>query len=271
MTTVLCCIDARGVATLTLNRPEQRNALDRSLVEELTEALERLAANADVRVVVLTASGDIFCAGGDLRSMARLATAPQEENEADARALAALFRTLDTLPKPTVALVRGAAYGGGVGLVACCDIVLAADDARFCLSEVRLGLIPAVAGPFVVRAIGARQARRLVLTAETIGANEASRIGLAHVVAPPNELPATCERTIDALLQGAPGAQAEAKALMDFNATRAIDDDLMDSAAQLLARRRTSSESREGLGAFLEKRSPDWRGTQAASKCSTSS
>lgn len=252
-------IDARGVATLALNRSQQRNALDAPLVSAMTDALLRLESRSDVRVVVLTGMGPIFCAGGDVAWMSRVADRPQRENEADALALARLLRALDGLAKPTIALVQGPAYGGGVGLVACCDIAIAANCARFSLSEVKLGVAPAVVGPFVLRSIGARMARRYVLTAEEISAEEAHRIGLVHQVVPLAQLPISGNQAIDALLRGAPGALAEAKALMRLYDGHVIDDELMQEAARRLAVQRASAEGREGLKAFIEKRAPAWR------------
>lgn len=257
MDDVLESIDAHGVATLTLNRPERRNALNEALIAHMTDALRRLDARSDVRVVVLTGNGPSFCAGADIEWMRRVADKALEENEAEA--LAELMLALDRLSKPTIALVHGAAYGGGLGLVACCDIAIASEHASFCLSEVRLGLIPAVIGPFVVRSIGVRQARRFVLTAEVISTEQALEIGLVHEAAPEQEMPAARDRVIEALLNGAPGAQAEAKALMLLCHGRSIDDDLMKGTARRLAARRASPECREGLSAFLEKRSPAWR------------
>lgn len=259
MDDLLESIDARGVATLTLNRPDRRNALNEALIAHMTDALCRLDARSDVRVVVLTGNGPNFSAGADIEWMQRMAGDTPENNEADADALARLLRALDRLSKPTIAVVHGAAYGGGVGLVACCDIVIASEGASFCLSEVRLGVIPAVIGPFVIRSIGARQARRFVLTAEVISAEQAREIGLVHEAAPEQNLPTARDRVIEALLNGAPGAQAEAKALIFLCHGRSIDDELMREAARRLAARRASPEGREGLSAFLEKRSPAWR------------
>ncbi|MCX7899325.1 MAG: enoyl-CoA hydratase-related protein [Methylocystis sp.] len=259
MEDLLESIDARGVATLTLNRLARRNALDEALVLAMTQALRRLDSRSDARIVVLTGGGPVFCAGGDIQWMMRMATGPQSGNEADALALARLLRVLDGLSKPTIALVQGPAYGGGVGLVACCDIAIAADCARFSLSEVRLGIAPGVVGPFVLRSIGARMARRFVLTAEEMSAEDALGIGLVHQVVPLEQLPMARDRTVDALLRGAPGAQAEAKALMAFYEGRVIDDELMKEAALRLAARRASPEGREGLKAFIEKRPPAWR------------
>lgn len=253
-------IDDRGVATLTLDRPERRNALDGALVESLTAALRRLDAARDVRVVALTGAGEDFCAGGDVKWMLRAAAAPPEFNEKDALALGEMFHALDRLSKPTVAVVQGAAFGGGVGLVACCDVAIAAQSAKFSLSEVRLGLIPAVIGPYVVRAIGARQARALILGGEILRADHALRMGLVHEVSPDGALAEARERVVGALLLGAPEAQAQAKRLVSLCVERAPGAPLTRETARLLAERRASAEGLEGLGGFLEKRAPNWRG-----------
>lgn len=259
MSHLLESIDRRGVVTLTLNRPARRNALDEALIASLTGALQRLDAAPAARVVVLTGAGGNFCAGGDIEWMKRLAGSAADANEADALALARLLQTLDGLSKPTIAIAHGAVYGGGVGLVVCCDIALATDNATFSLSEVKLGLIPAVIGPYVARAIGTRQARRLSVTAEVVDAERAAAIGIVQEFAPEAETRVLCDRVIEALLLGAPGAQAEAKALMRFYEGRPIDAQLMNESARRLAARRASPEAREGLNAFLEKRAPAWR------------
>ncbi len=254
-------IDERGVATLTLNRPERHNAFDGELVAHLTGALRGLDTQADVRVVVIRGNGPSFSAGADVEWLKRMAAASFDENLADARALAELMHGLDRLSKPTVAYVHGAAYGGGVGLAACCDIAIATERASFCLSEAKLGIIPAVIGPFVIRAIGARQARRYALTAEVISARTAREIGLVHEAASEEEAPALREKIVAALLRCAPGAQAEAKSLVAFCQGRAIDDELARETARRIAELRASPEGREGLEAFLEKRSPSWKGS----------
>ncbi|WP_457797812.1 enoyl-CoA hydratase-related protein [Methylocystis sp. S23] len=252
-------MDDRGVVALTLNRPHRRNALDDALVRRLTETLRRLDEDPGVRLVALSGAGGNFCAGGDIEWMKGAAKAGPEENERDALALCEMYAALDRLSKPTVALVQGAAFGGGVGLLACCDIALAAKSAKFCLSEVRLGLVPAVVGPYVVRAIGARAARALALGAEIVGADYAFHIGLVHEVAQEGGLPAARDRIVEALLLGAPGAQAEVKRLVRICEERAPDMSLLKETARLLAQRRASAEGVEGLNGFLERRRPDWR------------
>jgi methylglutaconyl-CoA hydratase len=249
-----------GVVRLTLNRPEIHNAFDDRQITELSAVLDELAGDDSVRVVVLTGAGRSFSAGADLNWMRRTSTYGESENLRDANALAALMKAMNELPKPTVARVNGAALGGGAGLVACCDVAVAADGALFGTTEVRLGIIPAVIGPYVVAAIGARQARRLMLTGERITAQEAARIGLVHEVVAQDQLDVAVERIVSDLLQGGPGAIAAAKRLVRDLSDRAIDQELIDDTARRIAALRASPEAREGLGAFLEKRKPDWIG-----------
>jgi methylglutaconyl-CoA hydratase len=252
-------VDARGIVTLTLNRPDRHNAFDDALIAELTAALERLAAQSGVRALVLASTGRSFSAGADLAWMRRMAGYSEAENQADAAALARMLHTLDRFPQQTLAVVQGNAYGGGVGLVACCDIAIASERASFCLTEVKLGLTPATISPYVVNAIGPRQARRYFTTAEVIPAARAQAIGLVHEVAPEAELDAACERVLDALLQGAPGAQGDAKALVFLCEGRRVDETLGQETSRRIAARRASAEGREGLAAFLNKRAPTWR------------
>jgi methylglutaconyl-CoA hydratase len=252
-------IDGGGVATLTLDRPEAHNALDERAIAALTEQFARWGAEAAVRAVVVAARGAIFCAGADVGWMRRAAAFSEAENVADAVALAELLRVLDTLPKPTVAAVQGPAYGGGVGLIACCDIALAVRRARFQFSEVKLGLIPAVIAPYAIAAIGAREARRYFLTAEPMGAEDALRLGLVHqVVDDAAALEVARARVVGALAAAPPGALAEAKALIAALAGRPIDGPAIALTARRIAARRANPEAREGLSAFLEKRPPSW-------------
>ena len=251
---------AGGVVRLTLDRPEIHNAFDDRLIAELTKALEHLGRDANVRVVVLTGAGRSFSAGADLNWMRRTASYGAAENLADARALAKLMRTLHELPKPTVARVNGAALGGGAGLVACCDIAIASGRAIFGTTEVRLGLIPAVIGPYVLAAVGPRHARRLMLTGERIAAAEALRIGLVHEVASDEQLDAAIERVVGELLKGGPAAIAAAKALIRELSARPIGPELIEDTAQRIAALRAGPEAREGIGAFLGKRAPRWPG-----------
>jgi methylglutaconyl-CoA hydratase len=252
--------DAHGVATVTLNRPAIRNAFDDVLIAELTACLRRLDADRAVRVVVLTGSGESFSAGADLHWMRRMAQYSDAENRADAMALAGLLRLLDELGKPTVARVNGAAFAGGFGLVCCCDVAIAAAEAVFCLSETRLGLVPATIAPYVVAAIGPRAARRYFLTAERFPAAEALRIGVVHDVVPRAGLDAAVETIVAALLEAAPGAQARSKRLIADVRGRPVTDAVMALTARVIADARVSPEGREGLAAFLEKRPPSWRG-----------
>jgi methylglutaconyl-CoA hydratase len=250
---------ADDIATIRLNRPEVHNAFDDRMIADLTAAFDAVAARPELRVVQLAAAGASFSAGGDLDWMRRVAGYSDEENRADAERLARLLQKLATLPKPTIALVQGAAYGGGVGLIAACDIAIAVEGARFGLTEVRLGLVPAVISPYVIGAIGARWARRLFLTGERFDTDLALRIGLVHEVLPADRLEARADELIVQLKEGAPGAQAEAKRLVAQVAGESADDYLIDHTSRLIARMRAAFEGREGVAAFLEKRKPAWR------------
>jgi methylglutaconyl-CoA hydratase len=257
--TVLTEIDSCGLATVTLNRPEIHNAFDDLLIAGLTEVFRRLAEDDSVKVVFLTGSGRSFSAGADLNWMRRMADYSLQQNLTDARRLAELMQTIDRLPKPTIALVQGATYGGGVGLVACCDIALATSRATFCLSEVKLGLIPAVISPYVAAAIGPRACRRYFLSAEPFDAAEAHRLGLLHeVVQNENELYSRGREVGELLLKNGPGAMAAAKDLIAAVAGQPVDAVLREDTAVRIARQRASEEGREGLTAFLEKRRPNW-------------
>lgn len=252
--------DARGIVTLTLDRPEAKNALSAALVARLTEALATLADDATVRAVVLTGAGEVFCAGADIGEMRAAGSAPPEQNEADSRRFARMLECIERQPQPTVALVNGAAFGGAVGLVAACDIALASSGARFALSEVRLGLVPAMISPYVIRAIGTREARRWFLTGEAMDAKTALRIGLVHETADSGALGAAADGILGALLAGAPGAQAEIKRLVRHATGRsdAGDAAMLTDTARWIARVRAGAEAREGLTAFLERRKPSW-------------
>ncbi|MDO9068971.1 MAG: enoyl-CoA hydratase-related protein [Deltaproteobacteria bacterium] len=258
-TTILSRIDGAGRATLTMNRPELHNAFNENLVAGLTSSLRQLDTDPEVRLVILAASGKSFSDGADLNDMRRMADNSREQNLADAKGIAELMRTLNSLSKPTIALVQGAAYGGGVGLTSCCDIAIATVRASFCVSEVKLGLIPAVISPYVLAAIGARAARRYFQTAEIITAGEAHRLGLVHeVVADDQELASACDRITAQLLKNGSGAMAAAKQLITKVSGRLVDDELIADTAGMMADRRASAECREGLSAFLEKRLPAW-------------
>ena len=249
----------RAVATVTLNRPRVHNACDDATIRLLTRTFDAIGRRRDVRVVVLAGRGESFCAGADLAYMKRCAGFSPAENEEDARALARLLFALERLPQPTVARVHGPAYGGGVGLVAACDIAVAAETASFALSEVRLGLIPAVIGPFVIRAIGESWSRRLILTGERFDAEAAARLGLVHEVVPAGALAERSAALAAMLLQGAPDAQRRAKALVAAVSGKPIDEALAGDTARRIAEARASEDGREGITAFLEKRPPRWR------------
>ncbi|HEY9536794.1 MAG TPA: enoyl-CoA hydratase/isomerase family protein [Kiloniellaceae bacterium] len=253
-------IDKQGVARITLTRAEVHNAFNETLIAELTAALDGAAQDPRVRVVVLAAQGPSFSAGADLNWMRAMAGYSRAENLEDARRLARLMRTLNDMAKPTIALVQGPAYGGGVGLVACCDVAIAVEDAKFCLSEVKLGLIPAVISPYVVATIGESAARRYFLTAETFSSWEAQRLGLVHEVVDRGALELRARQIVDALLQGGPIAQRAAKDLVFTVAGRPTDEPLIEETAARIAELRASAEAREGVAAFLEKRKPAWRG-----------
>jgi len=255
---VIQTIGADGVGTLTLNRPDVHNAFDDALIAALTARLRGLDANPQVRAVVLAANGKSFSAGADLNWMKRMAAYSEAENLRDAVGLADLMHTLATMSKPTLARVQGAAYGGGVGLVACCDIAVGTPEVSFSLSEVRLGLIPAVISPYVVAAMGERQARRYFLTAERFDAREALRIGLLHEVVQAADLDAKVAELVAYLLKGGPRSQTAAKRLIEAVSNRPIDRPLVEDTAERIARIRVTPEGREGVAAFLEKRAPGW-------------
>jgi len=249
-------IDA-PVATVTLARPDVRNAFDEAMIEDLTRAFGGFAAGGELRAVVLTGEGKTFCAGADVNWMRRAAGYSPEENREDARRMARMLRTIDTCPFPVLGKIRGAAIGGGVGLTAVCDIAVAAAGTVFSLAEVKLGILPAAISPYVLRAIGARNARDFFLTGERFDAAEARRIGLVHAVAEDGDLDAAVETKIGAILTSGPEAVAAAKKLIDRVAGMEIDD-AFPVTADAIAERRASAEGREGLTAFLEKRRPSW-------------
>jgi methylglutaconyl-CoA hydratase len=252
-------IERQGaIASVWLNRPEVHNALNETMIDEITEAFRALARDSSIRVIVLSGRGKSFSAGADIESMKRQGAAPITANLENARQLAEMFRTIAESPKPTVARINGAAIGGGLGLVAACDIAIASSTAIFAASEVRLGLIPSTIAPYVVRAIGERHARRLFQTAERISALQAQAIGLVHEVAPPDQLDTALKSILDNLLAGAPNAQHAAKNLIDAVAHQPITLDLIENTAVRIATIRSEPEAREGLSAFLEKRPANW-------------
>jgi methylglutaconyl-CoA hydratase len=256
-------IEQQGTAArVVLQRPQVHNAFDDGMITELTDALLELDADRAVRAVVLTGDGSTFSAGADVNWMRRMADASEEENRADSLRLATLMRTLNFLSKPTLARVNGSAYGGGVGLIACCDIAVGVDGAKFALSEVKLGLVPAVISPYVIAAIGLRHARRMFLGAEVFDAREAQRIGLLHQCVEPAHLDEAVDRSLHWLGKGGPTAQREAKllALRMAGMTAESMVEIDGENAALIARLRVSGEGQEGLAAFLDKRRPNWVG-----------
>lgn len=249
-----------GVAHITMNRPEVHNAFDDGLIAALTARLQEAARDAQIRMVVLSGAGSTFSAGADLNWMRAMVDATQEENLADSLRLAELMHTLNFLPKPTIARVNGSAYGGGIGLIACCDIAIGTHTAKFSLSEVKLGLVPAVISPYVSHAIGSRQARRYFVSGEVFDAAQALRIGLLHELADPEVFEEAIERAVHFLRKGGPVAQHEAKqlALRCAGVTPESAREIDAANAALIARLRVSAEGQQGLTAFLDKRPAQW-------------
>jgi len=258
MSEILLVEQRDRVAFVTLNRPQIRNAFDEALIADLARALGELNADASVRAVVLGGAGSAFCAGADLNWMKRMAGYGYEQNLADARALAAMLKTLDRMAKPTIARVHGPAFAGGVGLVAACDIAIGTPEAKFCLSEAKLGLSPATISPYVVRAMGERMARRYFLTAEVFDANEACRIGLLSSVSASEKLDADIGEILKHLTAGGPQALAKIKDLIRRVSSGSVDDAMIDDTAQRIAEIRVSAEGKEGIASFLDKRKPSW-------------
>ncbi len=246
------------IARITLNRPDVRNAFDDEVIAELTRAFSEVSARDDVRCIVLAAEGSAFCAGANLNWMRRMADYSREENLADAAKLAAMLRTIYDCPKPTIARIQGDVYAGGLGLVATCDVAVAADSAGFCVSEVRIGLIPATISPYLIRAMGARAAQRYFLTAERFDAVEAHRIGFVHEVVPAAELDAKVEQFTSACANMSPNALKACKQLLRDVAGQPIDDRLIEHTVGEIADIRATDEGREGVQAFLQKRKPGW-------------
>lgn len=249
---------ARGAATVTLNRPEVRNAFNEEVIAELTHVFQELEKNSEVRVIVLTANGPAFCAGADLNWMKKMSTYSVEENLADAQKLAEMLHQLYSCPKPVIAKVQGDCYAGGMGLVAACDIAIAAEQVQFCLSEVKLGLMPATISPYVIKAMGANSARRYFITAERFSAKEAHRIGFVHETVNAEKLDETVAQIVKAMVNNSPNAMMETKRLLDEVTNAEIDEDMLAYTAELIAEIRTSEEGREGVASFLEKRKPKW-------------
>lgn len=251
-------LSARGVATLTLNRPDKHNALDGETLRQLSSALLEVEANPAARVVVLTGAGASFCAGADIAHMRSMLGADETTNIEDARVLAQCLRTLDELNLPVIARVNGNVFGGGVGLVACADIAIALESAKFALTEVRLGIVPAAISPYVVAAIGARQARRLFLTSAPFSGTEACSLGLVHYACAMAELDELVDKQVELILQGGPNALRAAKQLIRNVGLQQDRDRLAEQTARLLASLRISAEGQEGLSAFLERRKANW-------------
>lgn len=256
--TVSTSIDTRGVATVTLNRPDKHNAFDDAVIAELRSAFDGLAGRDDVRVVVLASQGKSFSAGADLGWMKRMAEYDYQDNHRDAQALAGMLQALAALPQPTLARVQGAAFGGAVGLVSCCDMAVASETASFCLSEVKIGLIPATISPYVIRAMGERAARRYFTTAERFSASEAQRIGLVSEVSTADGIDEAVESMVSTLLQNGPAAVRASKQLVVDFAGREISSEIIEDSCGRIARIRTSAEGQEGLASFLDKRKPAW-------------
>ena len=258
MTRVITEIDRRGVARVTINNPEKHNAFDDHLIAELTRAFATIAANKDVRVMVLASVGKSFSAGADLGWMQRMADYSYRENLRDSQALAEMLRVLNNMPQPTIARVQGAAFGGAVGLVSCCDIAIAAQAASFSLSEVRIGLVPATISPYVIAAIGERPARRYFTTAECFSAGTAQQLGLVSETTEIDSLDTKVEEIVSALLANGPAAIQRAKQLIFDISGKPIDQGLIDQTCETIATLRVSEEGQEGLNAFLQKRPPKW-------------
>jgi methylglutaconyl-CoA hydratase len=249
----------QSVGIITLNRADRHNAFDDVLIAELSEAIDVMGNEPAVRVVILSSTGKSFCAGADLNWMKRMAGYSHDENLRDSRALAELFRRVAQCPKPVIARIQGPAYGGGVGLVAACDIAIATLDAQFALTEVKLGIIPSAISPHVIAAIGERYARRYMLTAERFSASEAYRIGLIHeMVVDAAALDEALGEVIDAILKNGPNALRECKELIAAVAWKPLTPEIIEDTAQRITRVRASAEGREGMGSFLEKRKPNW-------------
>lgn len=257
-----CCIEQQ-VATVWLNRPEVHNAFNAQVIQELHQCFDELNQRDDVRVVILAGKGKSFSAGADLNWMKQAGQASAEENQADALKLAQMLHALATLKQPTIARVQGSALGGGMGLASACDICIASTNAKFATSEVRLGLAPSTISPYVIRAIGARQASRYFLTAERISAEHAKAIGLVHEVCEPEQLDETVQKIVNELLLGAPNAQNASKSLIRLVNHHVVDDELLQATAQHIAQVRQGEEAKAGLSAFLNKQTPPWIATSS--------
>jgi len=256
---VLFEVNSQGVARVTLNNPDKHNAFDDTIINSLTGIFNDIAKRDDIRVIVLASTGKSFSAGADLGWMKRMASYSYDDNLKDANALANMLYALNFLPQPTIAKIQGAAFGGAVGLASCCDIVIASNKASFCLSEVKLGLIPATISPYVVNAMGLKASRRYFQTAERFSANKAQQLGLVDEVVEAEQLDSEVDNMITTLLSNAPQAIRAAKQLAFDVAYQNIDNALLKNTSERIAKLRVSAEGQEGLGAFFEKRQPTWQ------------
>ena len=247
-----------GIATLKLNRPDKHNAFDDAMIEQMTDAFVDIDGDQSIRLMVLSANGKHFSAGADLAWMKRMANYSYEDNLSDAHGLAAMLNTLNTLSKPSIARVQGAAFGGAVGLVSCCDIAIGSHDSFFCLSEVKIGITPATISPYVLAAIGERAARRYFVSAEVFDATRAQELGLLSEVVNSDMLDDTVDKTSAKILQNSPAAVAASKRLIKDFAGKTIDAELINQSSERIAEIRVSKEGQEGLSAFLDKRPPSW-------------
>tara|TARA_Y100000296_G_scaffold5495_1_gene6724 strand:+ start:153 stop:953 length:801 start_codon:yes stop_codon:yes gene_type:complete len=255
---VIYNVDERNIATVTLNRADKHNAFNDEMIIELTRLFEKAGEDENVRALVLRAEGKSFSAGADLNWMKKMASYTEAQNESDALALGTMLQTLYKMPKPTIARVQGAAFGGAVGLIACCDIAIGSKLSKFCLSEVKIGLIPATISPYVVEAMGARVCRRYFQTAEVFSARRARRLGLLSESVTEDELDSTIDDIVSNILKNGPKAVAKAKDLVQWVSMQEIDNALLTKTSKLIAQVRTSDEGQEGLSAFLEKRNASW-------------
>ncbi|EGQ8447108.1 gamma-carboxygeranoyl-CoA hydratase [Vibrio alginolyticus] len=255
---VLWHVDDNGVATITLNRAAKHNAFDACTIDLLIHRLDYLALRTDVRCLVLRSNGKHFSSGADLNWMQSMADSTRQDNFVDAQNLARLMETLDSFPQPTIAVVQGSAYGGALGLICCSDIAIASQSAKFCLSEVKLGLVPATIAPYVMRAMGNRQARRYILSGEVISAEDAERFGIVHEVKEAKQLENAVDSVIKTLLLNSPDAMRKAKTLCHQCHQNPIDQQLIHYTSKLIADIRVSPQGQDGLQAFLEKRNPSW-------------
>ena len=258
MNKVITQIDSRGIAQVTLNNPDKHNAFDDQMIIELTNAFNALAANANVRIMLLKSEGKSFSAGADLEWMKRMASYSYQQNLNDARALAAMLKALHQMPIPTIARVQGAAFGGAIGLISCCDIALASSNASFALSEVKIGLVPSTISPYVIAAIGERHAKRYFMTAERFDTNTALQISLVHEAVEEQFLDDKVEQLITAILSNGPEAVVAAKQLVFAISGKAIDSSLIEHTCEVIAGIRVSAQGQEGLSAFLDKQKPHW-------------